>query len=113
MNTSSVSPVVASQILTSCTDDEGYVDYEAYDMMMAQEEAANQETSMNRIAELKVRIANLKAKPCRWSPMLLESAEAELKLEERHAFGMAIAYVAFAMLQSASPEQLEAWNKEC
>ncbi len=80
---------------------------------MMKQEAASQEKPMTRIDQLKVRIANLKAKPCHWSPMLLKSAEAELKLEERHAFGMAIAYAAFAMLKSASPEQLEAWNKGC
>lgn len=116
MNASLVPAAVASQILASCTDDEGYVDYEAYDMMMSQEAAASEpqkEKTMSRVTLLRTRIANLKAMPCRWSPTLIEAAEAELKVEERHAFGMALAHAAFTMVRTATPEQLIAWNEEC
>lgn len=116
MSTSSVPALVASQILACCTDAEGYVDYEAYDILMSQEAAAfepKKEKTMSRITELQTRIANLKANPCRRSPMLIESSEAELKLEERHAFGMAIAHAAYAMVRTASPEQLNIWYEEC
>lgn len=42
MSYSLVNDTVAAQILASCTDEDGYVDYEAYDLMMEQEAAANE-----------------------------------------------------------------------